>query len=185
MGGSVGGMALEVRTSRADDARAIATIRVETWRAAYTGLLAPEILARLDVERESTVRAARWNGFHADPRTHELVAEQDGAVVGWASGGPGREDDLPGAGELYALYALPRVWSTGVGHALLQESEARLVRAGYVDAFLWYLDGNDRAAAFYERHGWREDGGVKLDERLGRGSSVTPRERRRVRRLTL
>jgi len=176
-------MALAIRTSTADDARAIATIRVETWRAAYDGLLAPEVLARLDVERETVVRAARWNGFHADPRRHELVAEQDGAVVGWAAGGPGREDDLPGAGELYAIYALPRVWSTGVGHALLHESEARLVAAGYADAFLWCLDGNARAAAFYEAHGWREDGRTKREARLA-GRGPAPRERRRIRRLS-
>jgi GNAT superfamily N-acetyltransferase len=176
-------MAITVRTSRVTDARAIATVRVRTWRAAYADLLAPDLLAGLDIDRESIVRAARWNEFHADPRRHELVAERDGEVVGWASGGPGREDDLPGAGELYAIYALPHAWSTGVGRALLAESETRLAHAGYARAFLWYLDGNDRAAAFYERQGWHEDGGVKVDERLVAGIRTPLRERRRVRRL--
>lgn len=174
-------MALLVRSSTVADARAIATVRVLTWRVAYEGLLSPALLGRMDLEREAHVRAARWDEHHADPRRHELVAERDGAVVGWAAGGPGRDDDLPGWGELYALYALPHAWSTGVGHALMVESEARLRRAGFANASLWHLDRNERAAAFYERHGWTTDGRSKIDERLS--DAVPVRERRRIRRL--
>lgn len=43
------------------------------------------------------------------------------------------------------------------------------------------LDGNERAARFYERHGWIEDGGTKLDAR----PEMNLHERRRVKRLTL
>jgi GNAT superfamily N-acetyltransferase len=174
-------MALTVRSSTAADARAIATVRVQTWRIAYAHLLDAGLLRRLDVEREALLRAARWDENHADPRRYELVAERDGAVVGWASGGPGREGDLPDAGELYAIYALPHAWSTGVGRALLLASEVRLHRAGYRRAFLWHLAGNARAAAFYERNGWVEDGASKVDGRLSVAAPV--RERRRVRQL--
>jgi hypothetical protein len=46
------------------------------------------------------------------------------------------------------------------------------------------LDGNDRAARFYERHGWHEDGAVKEDERIVGNTGVPAlRERRRVRDL--
>jgi len=46
------------------------------------------------------------------------------------------------------------------------------------------LDGNVRAAAFYERHGWHEDGVAKDDDELIAGPHPqTLRERRRVRRL--
>jgi hypothetical protein len=46
------------------------------------------------------------------------------------------------------------------------------------------LDGNVRAAAFYERHGWHEDGVTKDDDELISGPyPQTLREHRRVRRL--
>ena len=44
---------------------------------------------------------------------------------------------------------------------------AELARLGYADAILWVLDSNDRARRFYSIAGWREDGAVKTDNRLG------------------
>ncbi|MBN9153421.1 MAG: GNAT family N-acetyltransferase [Microbacterium sp.] len=177
-------MSVVVRAATRADARAIAFVRVHTWRAAYAGLIDPVLLDRMDVDREAQVRAERWNEYTADPRTTQLVAEIDGAVVGWASTGPSRDDDGPDRGELYAIYSLPSHWSTGVGHALVIAAEHALTAAGYRKASLWVLDGNDRAAAFYERHGWREDGAVKDDARIVGDTGVAPlRERRRVRTL--
>jgi ribosomal protein S18 acetylase RimI-like enzyme len=34
-------------------------------------------------------------------------------------------------------------------------------------AYLWVLEGNDRAVAFYRRHGFTEDGGRKLEPDTG------------------
>lgn len=175
-------MSLVVRPAVRTDARAIATIRVETWRAAYGGLIADEVLDRLDVDREAERRRSRWAENHADPRATELIAEVDGEVAGWAAVGASRDDDARDHGEVYAIYALERFWSTGVGHALLAASEDFLRDAGFDAALLWYLDGNDRAARFYERHGWTEDGAVKQDDRLVGGVSahaLTERRRRR------
>jgi ribosomal protein S18 acetylase RimI-like enzyme len=83
-------------------------------------------------------------------------------------------------GELWGLYAHPNAFSTGVGHALIAAVETALRQDGFSSAYLWVLDGNDRAAAFYERHGWFEDGTVKLDER----QSLTLLEQRRIKPLT-
>jgi len=178
-------MGLTVRRATADDARAIATIRVSSWRGAYTGLIPDELLDRLDVDHESERRAAGWAQHHADPRVVELLAIRDGAPVGWASVGPCRDDDGPARGELYALYTLPEAWSTGVGHALMIAAEDALRASGFRTASLWVLDGNSRAERFYERHAWHEDGAVKDDERIVGNTSVPAlRERRRVRDLT-
>lgn len=154
-------------------------IRVQSWRAAYAGLIAPEMLAAMDIDRESERRARLWSEYHADRRSAEFLAEVDGEPVGWASIGPARDDDTAGNGELYAVYALPRLWSHGVGHALLAHAEEALRTHGFARALLWVLAGNDRAASFYERHGWREDGTSK-DQAMG---DFVLRERRRVRDL--
>jgi GNAT superfamily N-acetyltransferase len=93
-----------------------------------------------------------------------VVAEDEGVVVGFASVGPSRDEE--GIGELYAIYVDPAAWSTGVGRALMEEAEARLV-SEYDAAFLWVLEENPRARSFYERAGWTPDGARKAEERFG------------------
>ncbi|WP_308491616.1 GNAT family N-acetyltransferase [Microbacterium terrisoli] len=177
-------MTVTVRRATADDGRVIAEIRVASWRAAYDGLIPPVLLERLDVDREAQLRTTHWDQRHADPRVSDFVAHVDGDAVGWAAVGPCRDDDGPHRGELYALYALPTHWSAGVGHALMAAAEQALRRARFAQASLWVLDGNARAAEFYERHGWREDGFVKDDRRIVGSTGAAPlRERRRVRDL--
>jgi len=183
--GSFGSMTITVRVAERRDARAIAIVRIETWRAAYDGLIASEVLERMDVDREAQRRADLWDDYHADPRGAELLAEIDGEPAGWAAFGPSLDADLPDDGQVYAIYALPRYWSAGVGHALMTDAEARLRASGFTHAHLWVLDGNERAASFYERHGWHEDGAVQDDDQLIRGEHPqTLRERRRVRDLS-
>jgi ribosomal protein S18 acetylase RimI-like enzyme len=53
----------------------------------------------------------------------------------------------------------------GVGRALMDAAVARMRELGYEQATLWVLDGNERARRFYEKHGWRADSSVKLDDR--------------------
>ncbi|NLP82878.1 GNAT family N-acetyltransferase [Microbacterium sp. CFH 90308] len=175
---------IRVRTATRDDARAISHIRVETWRAAYAGLIAQEVLDQLDAESESERRIVSWTRRHADSRMLDLIAERDGTPVGWAAAGPSDDRERPHDGQLYALYAVPSEWSRGVGHALLLAAEEMLRAAGFRHAHLWVLEGNERAAGFYERHAWREDGGVMVDERvIGGHTAFTLHERRRVRDL--
>lgn len=177
-------MTVTVRTAGRQDARTISRIRIDTWRAAYAGLIDAEILDQLDADSEGERRAARWEELHG-PRHVEFLAEVGGVPAGWAAIGPSIDDDLPRDGQLFAIYALPEHWSRGVGHALLVEAENRLRSEGFRHAHLWVLDGNARAAAFYEAHGWREDGATLTDERRGwSGAVYTLFERRRVRDLS-
>lgn len=172
-------MTVTVRTATRADAHAIATIRVQTWRRAYVGLIDDEVLDRMDIEREAKRRAGLWSEYHADPRSIELLATDDGEPVGWAAFGPAREDEIAGHGELYAIYALPGHWSSGVGHSLMTAAEASLRGSGFDRAYLWVLEGNERAASFYERHGWREDGTVKDDTETVRDRTLHDRRRTR------
>ncbi|GAA3766360.1 GNAT family N-acetyltransferase [Microbacterium kribbense] len=181
-------MVITVRRASVADAATIARIRVCSWRVAYPGLIPDVLLERLDTGREAELRARNWRRRNADPRTAQLLALADGEPVGWAATGPCLDDDRGAAarGELYALYAVPEHWSTGVGHALIGAAETALREAGYRTASLWVLEGNERAASFYQRHGWRPDGAVKDDYRIIGTAAIPPlRERRRVRDLTL
>jgi ribosomal protein S18 acetylase RimI-like enzyme len=60
--------------------------------------------------------------------------------------------------ELYQLYVSATSRRSGVASALLADAEQRLSMQGISTAWLACAIGNDRAAAFYEKHGWRRVG---------------------------
>ena len=155
-----------VRLARADDADAIGRIQVETWRAAYTGLMPDEAIAGFDVES----RQRLWREWFDQPWPGSVVfvAEDDDHVVGFANSGPCREEER--AGEVYAIYVLPASWGTGAGRALIERAEASMRSSGFRRALLWVLEGNERAERFYRAAGWEQDGS-RVDE--FQGATVT------------
>jgi ribosomal protein S18 acetylase RimI-like enzyme len=162
-----------VREATPDDGEAVETVRVRGWQAAYRHVFPPEQLDKLPID------GTRWRATFARPPRGwtTLIAEQDGAVIGFVSVGPSRDEE--GVGELYAIYVHPDAWSTGAGRALIEPAEERL-RAEYEEATLWVLDDNPRARRFYEREGWNLDGARKTEERLG-VRTVEVRYRKRLR----
>jgi GNAT superfamily N-acetyltransferase len=147
----------------------VAGVHVRSWQAGYRGLLPDAYLDGLRPEE----RAARYNFASdnvRDPVT--IVAADDGAICGFATTSPARDLDVPGDGELCALYVDPEWWGRGVGRALIAAARLRLLDMGFRNAVLWLLAGNARADRFYRRDGWMPDGlsrsdtvwGVAVDE---------------------
>ena len=62
--------------------------------------------------------------------------------------------------ELYQLYVSAEARGTGVAAALVADAEFRLAGGGVELAWLACAVGNDRAARFYEKCGWRRSGTV-------------------------
>ena len=148
---------VNVRPAAPDDADAIGRIQVETWRAAYTGLMPDEAIASFDVgERQRLWR----EGLNRTPRpgSATFVVEDGGEVVGFATVGASRDDEAGDEAELYAIYLHPSRWSRGLGAALLQRAEESMRASGFRRALLWVLEGNERAERFYRAAGWEQDG---------------------------
>lgn len=139
---------MTVRRATVDDARGIAEVHVSAWREAYAGRMPAEFLASLDVDR----RAAGWTRILERGETDAFVAEQGGAIVGWATAGAGRDDDAPRDRELEGIYLLASAYGSGAGQGLLDAA------IGDAPAYLWVMDGNPRAEAFYLRNGFTRDG---------------------------
>jgi GNAT superfamily N-acetyltransferase len=149
-----------VRAARVDDARAIAAVDVASWRAAYRDLMPAAYLDALSVEEKT----ARWSSSlarEAPRRKQTLVAEDDGAVIGYATVGP---DGESGSGLLYLMYVAPDQWRRGVGAALMAHVCETLRRDGFRSGVLWVLERNDRARGFYEAQGWSADGASQIND---------------------
>ena len=138
-----------IRPATAADAEAVALVHLETWRVAYRHALPHERLDDLSPERLAGVAE-----LHR--RAPPLVAEEDGAIVGFVSVGRANDDDADG--ELYAIYVRPDYWDHGLGRDLIAAGEERLRALGHTHAVLWVLEDNPRARQFYEGQGWTLDG---------------------------
>jgi GNAT superfamily N-acetyltransferase len=136
-----------VRPATPDDARVIAEVQVETWRAAYVGVMPQEVLDGLDVDE----RADAWRRWLSIETSAQFVAERSGAGVGFVSAGPCRHEE--GTGEVYAIYVRPEAWGTGSGWALM-DAAVKWLADRWQEAILWVAEENPRARSFYERYGW-------------------------------
>ena len=148
-----------VRDATPADVRAIAEIRVASWRATYAGLIPEGVLAGMDVGRNE----AWLTGRLADPSaSHTLVVEDEGGVVGYALLGASRDLDAPGIGEVEAIYVAPKALGQGFGRALMEAALNRFVEAGFRAAILWVLTGNVPARRFYQQAGFVPDGHARM-----------------------
>lgn len=139
----------------------MARVHVAAWRAAYAGIVPEHVLAGLSVDG----RAERWAAQLREGGVQVCVAAGPD-VLGFAAAGDSRDADLPGAGELYALYVAPEQWGQGLGQRLFDASSAWLA-SRYPTGHLWVLAANARARRFYGRQGWAPDGTEKHEDRGG------------------
>jgi GNAT superfamily N-acetyltransferase len=156
-----------IRLATVEDAASIAVIHIRSWQFAYRGLLPDAYLYGLPQTRAD--REARWRANLSGPSDVRCwLVEQDGAMVGFASGGLCHDPDAaPSGGEVLAIYLAPEVLGTGVGRELFGQAERDLRNRGFGPLTLWVLEGNQRARRFYEAAGWRADGAVKAQQWAG------------------
>jgi ribosomal protein S18 acetylase RimI-like enzyme len=149
-----------IRAAEPDDALGVARVHVRAWQVGYRHLLPDDYLARLRPEE----RAQRYDFANRDlQRPKTLVAAEDGAIRGFATIAPARDADMPGCGELCALYVDPECWGRGLGRALLAIAQEHLAERGYRQAVLWLLAGNIRAERLYRAGGWEPDGQARTE----------------------
>lgn len=143
---------VRIRVATAVDARAIAHVKVEGWRAAYRGIVPEAVLAGLSVdaiEREWAPGLAETDG----PMSAFVTEDANGQIAGFASCGPRRDGPEEYEGELYAIYLLPEAQGRGAGRELVRTVARRLAERGMRSMLLWVFEENAPARRFYERMG--------------------------------
>jgi len=153
-----------VRSAIPDDAAAVAAIWRDGWRDGHLGLV-PDALVAVRTDESFGTRAA------------ERVDDTTVAVVGAEVAGFVMVTD----DEVEQVYVSSRHRGTGVADVLLAEAERQVRENGHAVAWLAVVAGNARARSFYERAGWRDDGGFEYYAAVEDGSSVAVPCRRYIR----
>lgn len=143
-------MDFQLRQAGPDDAEAVVRMHTLAHEECYAHLLSPEFFR---ARRDSIPERVERRRPHLDVPDPRIIAlDADGEVVGLADAGPGRDEDGPVELELYSIYTLARTYGTGLGAALMRAA------IGDSPAYLWVVEGNPRALAFYVKQGFRPDG---------------------------
>lgn len=147
---------MEIRyLNEGDDRLAVSGIYEASWKYAYRDILPREYLERIP--------AGRWvSGLELGGRTH-LVMLDGGRYIGAACCCASRFPEFDGWGEIVSLYLLPSYIGRGCGGPLLEAAVSALADRGYRSVFLWVLEENRRARAFYEHMGFRRSGVCRTD----------------------
>lgn len=144
-------MSVEIRQLLPEDDRlAVSRIYAESWRHAYKGIVPQSFLDGLSEDNcgKNIDMEGRYN----------LVAVADGKLVGTSSYCRSRFPEYAEYGEIISIYFLPEYMGKGYGKKLLAAAVERLAEMGHRDVFLWVLEENHGARAFYERCGFFPSG---------------------------
>lgn len=142
---------LTVRAALDGDLHGAALARVASWRGAFTGLVPQDFLDAMDPDAIATA----WKESVSAGRSRLYVAATGDRIVGYAGVGPAREGPA-GTGELYALFVHPDWWGKGAAKLLTDTAIEDLRDRGCREIWLWVLEANTRARAFYHRYGFAE-----------------------------
>ena len=137
-----------IRRATIDDANAIGTVHVTTWRTSYVGLMPQHVLDNLSIERSQE----RWRNRLIAGHDLIFVAEADEQVVGFVHGGVERTGEYPPyTSEINCLYLSQAYQRRGLGRQLVA-TIAQEFAPQHSGLMLWMLQGNP-AQHFYESLG--------------------------------
>jgi len=125
---------------------------VDTWRAAYRGIVPDDYLANLSYEESER----RWLDRLTTDGRGVFVAEGHQGIFGFASGrtrqrfSKGLEEY---GGEFETVYVLPNAQRSGAGRALVAAVAEHLLGRDITSGLLWVFEENRPARGFYESLG--------------------------------
>jgi len=155
---------LSVRAATNSDRRDVAKVHVLSWQVGYRDLIPDDVHDQLRPED----RASRYNFEQSgEAKQRTFVASEGDDIVGFVTFGASNDVDSNDKGEIFDVYVDPASWGHGVGPALLVHALSHLQELSFTHAILWVLEGNQRAARFYEIDGWSSDGTIREDVMWG------------------
>lgn len=141
-----------------DDRAAISRVYEESWKSAYKNIIPQDYL--------ESIKKGHWVKSLDRGIWKTLIVLEGDHIVGTSSYCESRFPEMKGYGEIVSIYLLPEYMGKGYGKALLCEAVKNLAKEGYTKIFLWVLEENVHARAFYERMGFQKQE-VCLNDNIG------------------
>ena len=154
---------VHIREMQADDASAVSALYTASWRRTYSMFFSE---AALDTEIETRFSEGKQRKEADDPNIITLVAVEDGKIVGASSS----QMDERNQAWLDRMHVLPDFFATGLADDLMRATLAK--HSGLQSIALKVIKGNNRAIAFYEKHGFAVTDEIAEDEQVGGAASV-------------
>lgn len=151
-------MAVTLRPAMPGDEKNLTEIQTTSWKAAFSQILAPEIL------REYTDFARleeMYRNILASPELHltlELVNDVPNGLAAWSASRDGEAETA----ELICIHSRPSNWGKGYGAALMRHALIEMEKAGFSYVSLWVFAENHRARRFYEALGFAATGATQI-----------------------
>ncbi len=142
---------------RPDEVPEVAQIYEDSWKVAYRGIVPDEYLAGIHAEH--------WIPLLTEFPDASRVLRVDGRPVATATIGAARDESRAGWGEIVSIYVRPECVRKGYGKALFRHAVNELRGRGFDRIYIWVLEKNRTARAFYEREGFSYNGdsvGIEL-----------------------
>lgn len=150
---------MKIRRAVVEDARAIAQAHIKSWQETYAGLVDADYLKKMNTAEKT----AHWEDKLKRGEDIVFVLENDdGEIVGLASGGRHRDTLKQAEAELYAIYLLKDYQGGGWGRDLFEHMRHELRAMRFKAMSAWALEGNP-AHKFYERMGGVKNSRQMLD----------------------
>lgn len=151
-----------IRQAGYHDVDEIAAVKAEIWQEAYGGLLPADVLAAQATPERLERSAEHFRQVLHDGEYLWVLTDLERRIRGVAHACVARDPEPPQSLELTLLYVGAEARGSGAADKLLTTA------IGDAPAYLWVLDGNERAQAFYRRHGFTADG---VSKPYGHGAS--------------
>lgn len=137
---------VQIRAMAKNDLAEVSRLLGGSWRRTYSPIMGEENTARLSDEKHAPEKLAEELAHHDKM---SFVAERtDGSIAGYAMAAMDEKGDVM----LDRLHIEPQEFGTGLAVDLLHAVLA--AHAGIPSIALEVIEGNDRAIAFYRKHGF-------------------------------
>lgn len=150
-----------LRAAHVGDAERIASLHTESWRRTYRGMMTDEFLDGRALENRRVV----WHDRLSAPAANQYVrvAQEGSEIIGFICAFADH-DAVWGSyvDNLHVVYSRHR---RGVGRALIRSAAEWLCQAHHDrGVYLWVMEANTTARAFYDRLGATNAGTIDLED---------------------
>ena len=155
---------IRFRDMLAEDAAEVSELYADSWRSTYGFIFGDEKVLDAEVEKRFSAEIQRAEAV--DPDIITMVAVEGDAIIGASSS----MMDERNQAWIDRMHILPEYFGTGLADDLMRVTLAK--HSGLQSLALKVLKGNDRAIAFYEKHGFAITGEIEDDDLVGGVGSV-------------